>query len=646
MADKDTKSPIRDSRTLGIAALGLAVVLFLAVNIFSQTSIRGVQIDLTEKQLFTLSEGTKQTLRAVKEPITIRFFSTRQLLETTPGLTAYGDRVQELLERYVALSDGTVQLELVNPEPFSPEEDRAVGFGLNGVPISEAGDLGYFGLAATNTTDDTDVIPFLTPQREQFLEYDLTRMINNLANPKKKVIALVSGIPVDSDPLKQYKPWALVDQLRQFFEVRAQGLSPKITDDVDLLMIVHPFGLSDESKYAIDQYVLRGGKAIVFVDPHAEEGARSNQALRLPAGVGSDMPELFKAWGIKYDKNLVLGDLKAGQRVQAGSDSFGRPIITRYVAWTTYGPENIKTDDVTTSQLRVINFGTPGFFEKAEGATVNIEPLIQSTTSSGPFDAMKVRQNPQPAEILKEFKSQDRSYILAARLSGTVKSAFPDGPPKSDEKKDEEKADDKKDDAEPKPHLAESEKPANLIIVADTDFIADLFWLRTQDLFGQQVIVPTANNADFVVNAADNLAGSSELISLRGRGLSSRPFELVEKIQNEAEDLYRAKERSLVNELEDVEKKMQELQTTERSQGAAVLSSEQEEAIGKFRARVIEIRRELRQVQLSLRQDIDDLDSRLKLINIAGMPAAVAIFAVGVALIRRNRKRGRSAARP
>ena len=641
MTDNSNKSPIKDSRILGIASLALAVVLFLSINVFSETAIKGVQFDLTEKSLYTLSDGTKETLAAVKEPITLRFFSTRQLTETTPGLTAYGERVKELLERYVALSNNVVKLELIDPEPFSPEEDRAVGFGLSGVPISEAGDLGYFGIAATNTTDDTDVIPFLTPQREQFLEYDLTRMINNLANPKKKVIALVSGIPVDSDPLKKYKAWALIDQLRQFFEVRPQGLTPKITDDVDLLMIVHPFGLSDESKYAIDQYVLRGGKAMVFVDPHAEEGARSNQALRLPAGLGSHMPELFKAWGIKFDRDKVLGDLKAGQRVQAGVDSFGRPIITRYVAWTSYGPDNINSEDVTTAQLRLVNFGTPGFIEIEEGATTKVEPLITSTEASGPFDAESVRRNPQPAEILKEFKPQNKTYLLAARISGNVKTAFPDGPPKGDEKKEQKE---EKQAVQGKPHLAESQQPINLIVVADTDFMADLFWVQTQDLFGQQVIVPTANNADFIVNAADNLSGTSSLINLRSRGLSARPFELVQDIQNEAEDKYRAKERSLVRELEDVEKKMQELQTRERAKGAAVLSPEQQAEITKFRARVLEIRRELRQVQLNLRRDIEDLDSKLKVINIAAMPVAVAIVALLVALVRRNRKRGRAAA--
>ena len=642
MADTEKKSAIRDSRKLGIASLVLAVILFFAVNIFSETAIKGVQVDLTQNHLYTLSQGTKETLASVKEPITIRFFASRKLLDTTPGLSNYADRVQELLERYVALSNGELKLELINPEPFSPEEDRAVGFGLNGVPISEAGDLGYFGVAATNTTDDTDVIPFLTPQRARFLEYDLTKMINNLAHPKKKVIALVSGIPIDADPLKKYQPWQIVKRLKESFDVRSQGLTPKITDDVDLLMIVNPFGLSDKAKYEIDQYVLRGGKVMVFVDPNAEEGSRSNQAMRMPPSPGSDMPKLFKAWGIKYDKDKVLGDLKAGEQVQAGTDSFGRPIITRYIAWTSYGPENMNSDDVTTAQLRVMNFATPGFIAKAKGATIKFEPLIWSSDVAGPFDASMVRQNPQPAQILKQFKPEKgKKFVLAARISGMLKTAFPDGPPK-ESKKDESSDDSGKAKTPEKPFIKASTKPANIIIVADTDLLADNFWLSTQDLFGQQITVPTANNGDFVANAADNLAGSSALISLRSRGLSSRPFTLVKQIQNRAQDLYQSKEQSLETELADVKKKLKDLQTKEPGHGGAVLSAEQQKTISKFRARVIEIRRQLREVQLDLRRDIDNLDTRLKLINIAAMPLAVALFAVLLALFRRTRKRART----
>ncbi len=629
-----------DGRGLAWGALALAAVLFVAVIVLSESTIRNVRVDLTERSLFTLSDGTKETLASLEEPITLRLFATRDLVETTPGLAAYGARVQELLERYVSLAGGRLRFELVDPEPFSPEEDRAVGFGLNGIPLTEAGDLGYFGIAATNSTDDTDVLPFLSPQRERFLEYDLTRMVHNLGNPKKNVIALVSGIPVDSDPLKEYRPWVLVENLKQFFEVRAQGLTPKLDDDVDLVMIVHPFGLSEESRYRIDQFVLRGGKAIVFVDPHAEEGARSNAALRLPPGVGSDLPDLLKAWGIAYDKNKVLGDLQAGQEVQAGTDSFGRPIITRYVGWTTYGPENFKTDDVIARELKTLNFATPGYLEKIEGTSTRVEPLIWSTASAGPFDADEVRRDPKPAEILRAFKPQNRSYTIAARISGKAKTAFPDGPPEADGDKDETDADG--DKAEPAPHLAESAGDINVVVVADTDLLADGFWLSIRDLFGQKMVVPIANNGDLVVNAADNMAGSSALISLRGRGLSNRPFEVVERMQREAEDKYRAQERALATELDETRKKLTRLQTTERAGGATVLSPEQKREVADFRARMIEIRAELREVQRNLRRDIDELGSDLKLVNIAAMPAAIAVFALVLSLARRNRRRGRN----
>ncbi len=629
-----------DGRGLAWGALALAAVLFVAVIVLSESTIRNVRVDLTERSLFTLSDGTKETLASLEEPITLRLFATRDLVETTPGLAAYGARVQELLERYVSLAGGRLRFELVDPEPFSPEEDRAVGFGLNGIPLTEAGDLGYFGIAATNSTDDTDVLPFLSPQRERFLEYDLTRMVHNLGNPKKNVIALVSGIPVDSDPLKEYRPWVLVENLKQFFEVRAQGLTPKLDDDVDLVMIVHPFGLSEESRYRIDQFVLRGGKAIVFVDPHAEEGARSNAALRLPPGVGSDLPDLLKAWGIEYDKNKVLGDLQAGQEVQAGTDSFGRPIITRYVGWTTYGPENFKTDDVIARELKTLNFATPGYLEKIEGTSTRVEPLIWSTASAGPFDADEVRRDPKPAEILRAFKPQNRSYTIAARISGKAKTAFPDGPPEADGDKDETDADG--DKAEPAPHLAESAGDINVVVVADTDLLADGFWLSIRDLFGQKMVVPIANNGDLVVNAADNMAGSSALISLRGRGLSNRPFEVVERMQREAEDKYRAQERALATELDETRKKLTRLQTTERAGGATVLSPEQKREVADFRARMIEIRAELREVQRNLRRDIDELGSDLKLVNIAAMPAAIAVFALVLSLARRNRRRGRN----
>ena len=637
-------------KTLAIVALALGVIFFVSLNVFSSATIRNAQLDLTKGGLFTLSDGTRQVLSAVKEPITLRYFISRTLLDGSPGIATYSARVLELIERYVTLSNGNIRLEIVNPEPFSPEEDRAVGFQLQGIPVSDTGELGYFGLAGTNTTDDQDVIGFFSPQREPFLEYDLTRLINNLANPKKKVIGLLGALPIDADPAGQYKPWRVVQQLKQFFEVRSMGLTPEIKDDVDVLLIVHPIGLDDKALYKIDQFVLRGGKVMVFVDPFAEEGSRSNAAMRLPPDSGSNLEKLFKAWGVEYVNDKVLGDRGSAQRVQAGVDPQGRPIITEYVAWITMGRDRLKTDDVISSQLQVLNFASAGAISKAKDAKIEFEPLVTSTTDAMLVDASKVRFQPNPATILESFKSENKSYVLAARVSGKLNSAFPDGEPKDKKDKDaqkekDEKAanDEKKEDKKAaSEHLKESKVPANIIIVADTDVLADRSWLQIQELFGQQLVVPTANNADFVINAADNLAGSSALIGLRGRGLSSRPFVRVEEIRKDAETKFRSREQELVKKLEDIEKKLKDLQTKEKAGGDLVLSPDQKKAINNFRAEMVQTRRDLRDVQLKLRQEIDRLDTWVKVANIGAMPLLVALFAILLAVFRRGRAgRGR-----
>ena len=621
-----------DRRTLGLAGLFLAVILFLAVNIFANGAFRSLQADLTENGLYSVSGGTEKVLAELKEPVTLRYFLSRRLIDLSPGLGTYSQRVLELLQSYVDAAGGKIRLEIVDPKPFSNEEDRAVGFGLQGVPLSDAGELGYFGLAGTNTTDDQDVIGFFQPQREPFLEYDLTRLVHNLANPKKKIIGLVAGIPIDADPANQYKPWRVVEQMKQFFEVKSLGLDPKITGDIDVLMIVHPFGLSDKSLYAIDQFVMAGGKTMVFVDPYAEEGSRSNAAMRLPPDRGSNLEKLFKAWGVEYAQDRVLADLGIAQRVQAGADAQGRPVITNYVSWLSFPADRLKSDDVITGQLQAINVATAGFIAKAKDADVVFDPLIVSTEASAPMDAQKFRFQPNPAEILKSFEPKGKSLTLAARLSGKLKSAFPDGPPPDKDKKEEAGK-----DASGKAHLKESKEVVNLIVVADSDILADTFWLQIQDFFGQRLVVPTANNADFVINALDNLSGSSELIGLRSRGFSDRPFDRVTEIQRAAELQYRDRERALIKQLQEVEGKLKDLTTKEQKGAAVILTADQKQAIEDFRRQIIKVRSQLRDVRRALREDIDTLDAWMKILNIAAMPALIVLFAVGL-LIGRNRR--------
>jgi ABC-type uncharacterized transport system involved in gliding motility auxiliary subunit len=644
-------------KTLALGGLALAVIAFLALNIFAGGTLRDAQADLTQSGLYSLSPGTREVIGSLKEPITLRLFVSRTLVDTSPGLGNYVNRVRELLGRYVALSDGKIRLEIIDPQPFSPEEDRAVGFKLQGIPVTEAGELGYFGLAATNTTDDLDVIGFFNPQRERFLEYDLTRLVYNLANPKKKVIGLVSGIPIDADPVNKYQPWRVVEMMKQFFEVRSLGLDPEIKDDVDVLLVVHPFGLSDKTLYAIDQYVMKGGKAMIVVDPYAEEGSRSNAAMRLPPDMGSDIAKLFKGWGIEYTRDKIVGDRRYAQRVSAGVDPSGRPIITNYLAWLTLPRQQLNANDVITGDLRVINVASAGFFDKAEGSPVTLEPLIVSSPETMPVDSTKVRRNPDPSAILKDFKSENKSLVIAARAGGKLKSAFPDGPPKEKDKDDAAKKEgDAAKPAEgapatppaaagaaPPAHLAEAKNGVNLILVGDTDILADTFWLQVQELFGQQLVVPTANNADFIINALDNLAGSGAMVGLRGRGLSARPFTVVQDIERSAEAQYRDKEQALAKQLADVQSKLKDLQTKEQAGGSAVLTSEQREAIDTFRADMVKIRRDLREVQHDLRKDIQKVETWVKVVNIGAMPLIVALAAIALFFVRRGRARRRYA---
>ena len=631
-----------DRRKLGVAGLVLAVILFLAVNIFANGALRNLQADLTQTGLYSVSEGTEKVLADLKEPVTLRYFVSRSLIDLSPGLGTYSQRVIELLQSYVDAAGGKIRLEIIDPKPFSNEEDRAVGFGLQGVPLNDAGELGYFGLAGTNTTDDQDVIGFLQPQREPFLEYDLTRLVHNLAHPKKKVIGLVAGIPIDADPANQYKPWTVVEQIKQFFEVKSLGLDPKITDDIDVLMIVHPFGLSDKTLYAIDQFVMAGGKTMVFVDPYAEEGSRSNAAMRLPPDHGSNLEKLFKAWGVEYSQDNVLADLGLAQRVQAAVDPQGKPVITNYVAWLSFPADRLKSDDVITGQLRAINVATAGFLAKSEKADISFDPLIVSTESAAPMEAQKFRFQPNPAEILKTFEPKGKPLTLAARVSGKLKSAFPDGPPAAKDSDKKAEAEDK-DGSAKKPHLKETKDVVNLIVVADSDILADSFWLQVQDLFGQRLVVPTANNADFVINALDNLSGSSELIGLRSRGFSDRPFDHVIEIQRAAELQYRDRERALLKELKEVEGKLKDLTTKEEKGAAVILTAKQKQAIEQFRRQIIKVRGELRDVRRALREDIDTLDAWIKILNIAAMPALIALFAIGLLIARNRRTRRRYA---
>ena len=622
-----------DRKTLTVTSLVIAALFLFFLNVLSNAEIRSAQVDLTESKLFTLSQGTKNILNTIKEPLTFRFYFSRRFGEISPAHGNYAKRVRELLETFKSAAGGKIKLKIINPEAFSVEEDEAVKLGIQGIPLDQSGESGYFGLAATNSTDDRQSVAFFNPQREQFLEYDITRMVFELAQPEKKKIGLMTSLLLEADPMTQYQPWPIMRQITQFFEVKSLDPDVKeIDDDIVVLLLVHPKITSKATMYAIDQFMMRGGRAVILVDPHNETARMSP---RLPPGAGSStMKVMFDAWGIEFDTEKFIGDRASAVRVSAQVQ--GRDVIADYLAWNVFDRRNLNNDDVLTAQLTSISVASAGALSLKEGSPLKMTTLLKTSLLSQAIDAELVREEPNPAEILKQYKPDNKSYVLAARFSGKVKSAFPDGPPPPENKKDDNAASEDEKPKPLKPLVAESKEAINMVVIGDSDLISARFWIREQEFFGQTLAVPLSNNADLLINALDNLSGSQDLIQLRSRGFSVRPFYKIVDLRNAAEEKFRDTERQLSEKLQALQKKMKEL-NVENKGGKVILTQAQRDDFRNSRVEMLGVRKQLRDVQLALRKDIESLDTLLKIVNIWAVPLLVAILAVIMALYRRRR---------
>jgi len=644
--------PNRTAETLkrnSLIALGLAAILFVSVNLLAQSLFTGARIDLTEDKLFTLSPGTRTILKQIDEPVTLRYFFSERLGREIPAYAAYGRRVSDMLSEFAAASGGRLIVERYDPQPFSDVEDRAVALGLQGVPIDQGGESVYFGLSGSNSTDDKETIAFLQPERERFLEYDLARMVQALAKPKRKVVGVITDLPLEGDMMLMMRgmpsqPWYIMDTLRSMFEVRTLAADiDRVPDDVDVLMLAHPKSLQEKAQYAIDQFVLKGGRALVFVDPYAESEA--GRARQMGGGTSSDLPKLFEAWGIELVKDKVAGDRANARRVNAGQP--GRPVAADYPAWLLMRQGNINADDPLMSNISQVNMATAGILKKRADAKTTFEPLITTSPQSMAIDVAQLSSGPGGAPdvlgILRGFKPGLEGLVVAARVTGPASSAFPDGPPKP---KEGEQATppatgEVKPKAKPLPaHVAKSDKPINVIVVSDTDLLNDWTWVQVQEFFGQRLAVPTANNADMIANALDFLAGGGELMGLRGRGTSARPFERVRALERDAEAQLRGTERELQDKLAEVKKNLREAEGGDKAAGGA-LTPQQAQTIEKFRGEMLDIRKQLREVQLALRRDIRRLEATLRFVNIGLVPIVVAVIALvlaGLHVARRRRQ--------
>mgnify|MGYP003333868589 CR=1 FL=1 len=604
----------RTRQRIGYSTLVVLFVALVVAVIASNVWLRGARLDLTENGLYTLGNGTKAVLKDIKEPIDLYFFFSNDSTKNLQQIRAYANRVREMLEEFAASTpDGKLVLHVVDPVPFSEDEDRAEQFGLQAANIGAAGDNVYFGLAGSNSIGKTDTIAFFDPRKEMFLEYDLARLVYNLSNTKKTVVGLLTSAPIGGgfDPVTQQpsQPWVVVEQARKLFDIRTLPASVlKIDDDVNVLWIVHPTMLDESTQYAIDQFVMRGGRALIFVDPLAEILASQGP----PGGPGAEqatstLDKLFTAWGVKFNTREVVADNHYALSIG------GRQRPVRHVGLLGLNAEAMSTDEVITQGLNSVNVGVAGHLESAEGAMSKLTPLLHSSAEAELMPADRFQFLADPGELLNNYTPGGKEQVIAARLSGPLKSAFPDGAPKV------EGRDAPVDAALSTTHLASTDS-ANLVIVADVDMLSDRLWAQAQSFLGQRVVSAFANNGDFVFNTLDNLSGSAALIGLRSRATYTRPFTKVEELRSQADVQFRATEQRLQAELRDTEQKLGELQAARKDQSSLMMSPEQQAEVQKFLDAQVRIRQELRNVRRNLDRDIDNLGTTLKILNIALVP--------------------------
>ncbi|GJM11786.1 MAG: hypothetical protein DHS20C12_01890 [Pseudohongiella sp.] len=637
----------------GLAAIAAATVLAVALI----SSLPSLRIDLTEDNLYSLSDGTRNIVANLETPIELMFFYSESATEDIPQIRSYGTRVQELLREIVLASNGRLTLSVIDPEPFSEDEDLATEFGIQAVPVTQGGQAIYFGLVAAQEESAVvnpalgraaETMALIRPDQEQFLEYEFMKLVSKVNNPDLQVVGLLTGLDIDGgfDPIagQATQQWMIMDIIRQLYAVqRVDTAAGAIDEEIDILMMVHPQGLSQQMLYAVDQFVMRGGKTIVFLDPNADSMvSRSQQGNLIPAGMSSELPGLLESWGVEFPSDKVLTDNELALRVSMGQGQ--RPIA--HLGMLGAQRNFLTQSDIVTSRLETINMSSPGVIRHLDGASTRFEPLIVSSSDSMLMDAALLEDVTDPSILFDEFVSGGESHTIAARVSGVVETAFPDGRPVEDvadealDESEEIEEESANDDEEPvAEHISSSNGEVNILVFADTDMLSDRMWVQVGQFLGQRIPRPFSNNADMVINALDNLSGGADLSSIRSRGTYSRPFTRVIQLQRQADDRLRVEEAELLDRLAETEAALAEINQDENGELVGQVTPEIQAEVDRFNEQMLETRRSLRDVQYQLTEDIEQLGSNLKLINTALIPVLLSLMALLLSYLRSQRRK-------
>jgi ABC-type uncharacterized transport system involved in gliding motility auxiliary subunit len=607
---------------------GLIAVFAILVLLNLVLGAPRARLDLTQGKLYTLSDGTRSVLGKLEGPVKIRLYFSQGADVPLP-VKAYGRRVEDMLAEFRQAGHGNVRVEKLDPEPDSEAEDSAT---LEGVEpqVSAGGDRFYLG-ASVSYADQKIALPALALDREPLLEYDLTRAIARATTATKPVVGVMSALPVFGMPPSQFtggqpmEPQVFITELRRDYTVKRVSLdADRIDDDVKVLLVIHPRGISDKAQYALDQFVLRGGKLIAFLDPNAYFDQMGSMGMG-GGGTPSSLDKLLKAWGLAFDSGKVVLDM----RYLTGAGARTLPTLL------SLNDSAFAPDDIATARLGSLLMPFAGVFTGKPAPGLNETVLIKTSAYSQLVDSFAATAQGEAA--VKTFQPSNTEYALAVRLTGRFKTAFPDGKPKAEDKG--KPAPVKTAETKPEPAaLKESAADNAVVLVGDSDFINDGAAVQIQEVFGQRIVIPRNGNIAFAQALVDQFAGDPDLIKLRSRASAARPFVRIRDMEARAQQAYLGKIKDLEASLGQTQEKLNTLQKGRGANAGAILTSEQQNELENFRRKAAETRLALKEVRRELRAESEALQFWTKVVNIALMPLLVAIAGIAFAIVRRRRK--------
>ena len=626
------------------SVVGVVAVLIIIVGINLLGGLFKFRSDLTENRLYTLSNGTKKILKKLDTDVVIRFYFSKDNASVPVPLRTYAQEVQDLLEEYQQFSHGRIKVVKLDPKPDSDAEDSANLDGIEGQDVNLTDKI-YLGIAVS-CLDAKATIPYLSPDRETLLEYDLSRAISSVANPKKAVIGVMSALPVtgrEASPMMMQprqqpsQPWIFLTELKENYAVRDIPMTAdKIDDDVSVLVLIHPQGISDQAQYAIDQFLLRGGKMVALLDPYSFVEAQTAGPYGGAAGYDSTLAKLLPAWGIQFSVTKVVADPLFATQVQRENDVQSDPTILSVTS------DGINKQDALGAAINDLLLPFAGAFTGTPADGLKEDVLVKSTNQAGLVDTSILQEGADA--VRKQLKSANTSYPIAIRLSGKFKTAFPNGKPEPKSSPEPSQSPKPVPSTTPTPKvesLKEGQSGGVVILVGDSDFAYDAIAGRAQQVLTQTVFVPSNGNLNFIQSCVEQLAGDSDLIGIRSRSSGNRPFVVVNKMEAAAEQKYQSKIDELEDNLNQTRQKLASLQTNKQTDQKTLLSPEQQAEIKKFQENEATVSQELKQVRKNLRQEIDSLQDTVKWIDIAGMAVIVTLVGLTLAFVKRRKRAAR-----